>query len=363
MSDINEEYGNLLADFAKNSTNFSQSADPAPADIVTSEVAAGTETPEVEQVMPVTTDNVSVPATPVEAAPVNAPVDAIIDDWDGPATPEVVTPQAATAVFDFSELGKAVGADVKTKDELVSYISKIKAESETIQTGLKDLPKELTKAIELAKQGGDYLSYLKVSSVDYGKLDPVDVYEEYVIDRSADAQGNVDFDKVNAFLDSLQEVDKELRGKEIIKNLQAQQNYQAQQIEAEATKRKQEAVTSVQSVLSTIDDVNGFKLKPSHKQEIFDWVTSGKMMKDAFYSDKTGDYDFNKVVKAAIILKYGEKMDAYRKQQARNAAKREILDELQNPEVTRPAVPAAASPKKGYDISDYLEEVKNRTRY
>lgn len=360
MSDLQTDYGNLLAEFAKNSLNPNQTPDAtAPVVVPDSSVPPVVAPP----VTPTAPDNVADPTTPVATTPVTPAVDgSIIDDWDASAPSGVAQPAVvpATPIFDFSEVGKALGAEsIKSKEDLVSFVTKVKTEAETIKTGLSDLPKELAKAIELSKQGGDYLSYLKVSSVDYGKLDPIDVYEQYVEDQSADAQGNIDYDKVNTYLDSVQDFDKELRGKEIIKSLQAQQINVVKQLEAEAVARKAQAVTSVQSVLNTITDVNGFKLKPNHKQEIFDWITSGKMMKDAFYSD-SGEYDFSKVVKAAIVLKYGEKMDEYRRQQLRNGVRRELLDELQNPSITAPAVPAGAQPKTGYDLSDFIEEVKNR---
>ena len=355
--DLQSELGGILQEFSKNS--ISQPTAPeegTPAPVVTPEVPATLMTPPEPTAV--------TPTEPVVPEPVAPIVDSVIDDWDADAKPtESVATPTPTAVFDFSEMGKALGTeDIKTKEDLISFVSKVKSEAESAKSGLSDLPQELTKAIELAKTGGDYLSYLKVSSVDYGKLDPVDVYEEYVIDRSTDENGNVDYDKVNTFLDSIQDFDKELRGKEIIKNLQSQQLHAVKQLEDQASKRKEQAISSVQTVLSTLDDVNGFKLKPTHKQELFDWIVSGKMMKEAFFSDKTGEYDFSKVVKAAALLKYGEKMDAYRKQQIRNSVKRELLDDLQNPQVEKPTIAAGAEPKRGYDLGDFVDELKNKTR-
>lgn len=354
--DLNEELGGILEQFSKNSVSQPEPAvEPVPATAVT----------EPTPVPTLMTQPAVEPSTePVAAAtPTEPVVDNKIDDWDADVTPEPVTTSTPTAAFDFSEMGKALGTEeIKTKEDLISYVSKVKSEAESAKSGLSDLPQELTQAIELAKQGGDYLSYLKVSAIDYGKLDPVDVYEEYVIDRSTDQNGNVDFDKVNTFLDSIQDFDKELRGKEIIKNLQAQQLNAVKQLESQAQARKEKAISSVQSVLSTLDDVNGFKLKSTHKQELFDWIVSGKMMKEAFFSEQTGDYDFSKVVKAAALLKYGEKMDAYRRQQIRNSVKRELLDDLQNPQIDKPTIAAGAEPKKGYDLGDFLDDLKNKQR-
>lgn len=354
--DLQQELGGILEQFSKNSvTQPEPVAEPAPAAAVTEPVVEPT-------VMP--TPTLAPSTEPVAAVtPTEPVVDSKIDDWDADVQPEPVATPPPTSTFDFSEMGKALGTEeIKTKEDLVSYISKVKSEAESAKSGLSDLPQELTRAVELAKQGGDYLSYLKVAAVDYGKLDPVDVYEEYVIDRSTDPNGNVDFDKVNNFLDSIQDFDKELRGKEIIKNLQAQQIHAVKQLEDQAQKRKDQAISSVQTVLSTLEDVNGFKLKPTHKQELFDWIVSGKMMKEAFFSEKTGEYDFSKVVKAAALLKYGEKMDAYRRQQIKNSVKRELLDDLQNPLIDKPTIAAGAEPKRGYDLGDFVDELKNRTR-
>ncbi len=351
--DIQTELGGILQEFANNTVT-----PPGPAAVTPEPVTPEPTSTEPPLVLPVTTEPV---ATAPAITPLPATVDNKIDDWDSEATLDAPATPEPSVTFDFGEMGKALGAEnIKTKEDLVSYVSKVKSDAESVKSGMSDLPQDLSKAIELAKQGGDYLGYLKVSSVDYTKLDPVDVYEEYVIDRATDANGNVDYDKVNTFLDSIQDFDKELRGKEILRNLQSQQQLAVRQLEDQAVKRKDEAIKSVQTVLSTLEDVNGFKLKPTHKQELFDWIVSGKMMKEAFFSENTGEYDFSKVVKAAALLKYGEKMDAYRKQQIRNGVKRELLDDLQNPEIVKPSEAAGAVPKIGYDLGDYLGELKEK---
>jgi hypothetical protein len=301
---------------------------------------------------------------PAPASPTIDP-DAVVDNWDGTPSP---APQPSTtdpvqAAVDYSELAKVLGTEVKSKEEALKVLSEYKTKVEEATSKLTRLPKELVKAMEIAEKQGNYLEYLKVSSVDWSKQDPVEVYEEYIIDRAKDEQGNVDFEKVEAFLEKMDDFEKEVRGKELIAAYQQNQRQMQFAIEQQAVEEAKSKEQGLRQALASIDNVSGFKLSPSHKEELFSWYTSGNMLRDMFY-DQSGNLDFKKVVTTAFLNKYWEKVDSFRKQQIKNSVKRELLDELTNPSVrptSDPALPPSEQPK-GYTISDWLKELEKQKK-
>lgn len=310
------------------------------------------------------------PVVPAQAAPATPPVvkapdvdvDAVVDNWDASTQPAGVAPPASTSVpaLDLSEFAQVVGSDVKSKEDVLKFIKETKERLEELSGEKTKLPKELVEAIEIAKKQGNYLEYLKVSSIDWSKQDPVEVFEEYVVNQMKDLQGNVDFDKVDAYLDKIDEFEKELKGKELINSYINGQRQMQASIEAKAAEDAKRKEQGLRQALSTIDNISGFKISPSHKEELYSWYTSGKMLQDLFY-DQSGNLDFNKVVTTAFLNKYWDKIDGFRKQQIKNAAKRELVEELTNPSLNSSTTPAIGEPaSKQYDMNSWLADIKKQ---
>lgn len=295
-------------------------------------------------------------------------LEAVVDSWDIDATP--ATPSAAVAIdvtnkakvdvpyFDFSEVAKVLNTEVKSKDDIIKAISEYKTKVDQINADQASLPQPLLKAIEIARQNGNYLEYLGVSRTDWSKKDPVEVYEDYVVDRLTDpATGQVDYEKVDQFLDKIDDVEKEIRGKELISSYSNYQSQMLSSIEREAADMKARQDAALRQALNTVEDVAGFKLSQAHKDDLYNWYNSGQMWKDLFH-DASGNIDFKKVVTNGFISKYWGKLDNFRKQQIKNAAKREILEELQQPSLTTSTEPAQVDSSKPYNLDDYLKELK-----
>ena len=61
-------------------------------------------------------------------------------------------------------------------------------------------------------------------------------------------------------------------------------------------------------------------------------------------------------------IKYGAKIDQFRRQQIKNATKRELLDELQNPKIMAPAnITTPLSTDKIDPIKTYFDEIRFKT--
>lgn len=318
------------------------------------------ETP-TEQQVEVPTVATSEPAKPIEpvVAVVPTPTEpSVIDNWDL-AGAETAPESVVSPTFDFATIGKDLGFEVKTRDELVSQVKAIKAQADLLkqekEAVFANVPQDLVKAIELARSNGDYLGYLGIGAVDYAKADPIELYESFVENSLTDPKtGNTDWEKVNAHLDKLDDADLEIRGKQIQLQYVQYQNEQRTQKEQQIYAQRQEQERSIRQAVDRLEKVGDFKVSSTHKQEIYQDLL-GDPLKD--YRKGNGQFDFERLAKDRFILKNYEKLDKFRQQQIKNAAKREILSEITNPELTRPATLPAPSVKKAYSFDDFLSDV------
>lgn len=361
MSDIQSDYSAMLADFAKSTTGGGESSTEAPA-------ATGTTNETVETQTPEATTSTTPEATEVKVEPetkkeeVAPKEDGLFSDWDTPAEEPEVKTEIKSGLPDeiLGELGKVLGLEkVSRKEDLVQALTTLKQEAEKAKgPDAAEIHPELLKAIELSRKGGDFYEYLKVTSVDYSKTDPVELYEDYVIDQLTDANGQVNEDEVNDYLDGMKDSEKRLKGIELQKRLVYEQQRKVADIEAETLRKREEQDAKLKAALGGLQEVDGFKISDSHRKEVFGWVT-GKMMKDLFYGPD-GNLDPVKVAKIAFRNLYHEKLDAYQKNKIKNATKRELYAEVTNAQITSPSTLTNPGPTKGYDINDYIKSLEDK---
>lgn len=278
--------------------------------------------------------------------------DALVEDWDSPSETVLNEDPNSQPKVDFSDVAKALGVqEIKTKDDLVKVVSEYKTKAEELEKRVSSVPKELEKAIEIANLGGNYLEYLRVGSVDWSKEDPVVLYENYVIDSFADENGNVDMDQVNEFLDSKQEIEKELLGKQLRAQYVAHQNQTKTALEQQARQERAKFESDVKAALAKIDNIAGFKLSDLHKDDLYKRITSGE---DLRYSD------VGERIVTAFLRKNFEKIDSVRKTQIRNAALRETLEQTQMPQLKTTVQPADPQGSKGFSFDDYIKDLETK---
>jgi hypothetical protein len=358
--DIQTEYSNLLASFAKGSLSSdpyvaTPPAEPQAPSVQDDPILEHTEVP-VEPVAPATSEAPKAPEVPAVAVADQG--DTTFNDWDAVETPTPSETVPAIPVEVYIELGKALGLEKdQSKETVLQAINTLKAEVEKSKLpDASQIPGELKKAIELAQKGGDYLEYLKVSTLDYSSADEIELYENYIIDSSADAEGKIDFDAVNDYLENMPKVEKELRAKEFKRQLINEQSRRVRDIEIAALREREKHDMELKAALSGFNEIDGFKIDDRHRREVFDWVSSGKIMKDLFYGPD-GQLDANKIAKIAFRNKYFDKLDAYQKNKIRNSTKREIFADISNAQVNTPPVPSNPAPKKPYDADAYMRDL------
>lgn len=351
---INDDLSDILADFAKNSVG-GPAPEEAPAATGAEQVAEPQAEQKVEDVSTAQTKPEDKPE--VEAKP-EEEVEGPIADWDTDpdVSPEAPAPASVdTAIL--SELGSALGLEkVESKEDLIKAASELAQKAKGPDTS--DVHPELLKAIELSKKGGDFYEYLKITSVDYSKADPVALYEDYVIDQLTDAQGNVNEDEVNDYLDGMKDSEKRLKGIELQKRLVYEQQKKVADIEAEAIRKKEKQDADLKAALGNLQEVDGFKVSDSHRKQVFSWVTS-KMMKDLFYGPD-GNLDPVKVAKVAFRNLYHDKVHSYQANKIKKATMRDIYADVTNAQIKAPATSPNPTSKKGYDISDYISSLEEK---
>lgn len=353
---IQQDLADLFAGLAKESNSVQQPS-VAPVEVPPVQTPAVTE-PLVQA--PVSTPNVaptpiaSPNVTPATPAPTASPdVLGVVDGWDASAPTPVVAPVVApvpTPAVDFSDLAKVLGQEVRTKEDLVSVVAAVKAKADELST----LPENLSKAIEIARLGGNYLEYLGVSAIDWGKEDPVTLYENHVINQFSDRDGKVDYDKVDRILDKIDDDEKELRGRDLQRQYIAIQSQSKHQAEAQARAQRSAFEQSVRRTVDGLSEISGFKLSQSHKEDLYSSIVKGEDLRPTDVSQRV----FN-----LFVTKYFGKIDSFRKEQIKNAAKREILEQAQLPELTAPSEVTPATADRGYNLGDFLKELENKKKW
>lgn len=225
-------------------------------------------------------------------------------------------------------------------------IEDIKKKAEMLST----LPADLAKAVEIARNNGNYLEYLKVSSVDWTKEDPTILYENYVVNQFTSPQGEVDYDRVERFLEKLDDDEKELRGKELQNQYVSIQRQQQAIYEAQAQSTRNEFERTLKQTIDALDKVSDFKVSPIHKQELYEYIAKGEDLKES---------DISSRVMNAFIKKYFQKIDSFRKTQLRNSVKKEIIESITVPQLSTPGQVAItdASARK-FSLDDYVKDLQ-----
>ena len=320
----------------------------------TGTTAPATETPVAPKVESTSTATpVETPATVVPTPVTSLGLTGIVENWDTVAptvTPQsVVAPVAVQPQFDFSDVAKVLGQEIKTKEDLIQTVAATKAKVDA----LSSLPENLAKAIEISQLGGNYLEYLGVTQVDWSKEDPITLYENSVINDLTDANGAVDYERVDRILDKIDDDEKELRGRNLQRQYSTYQANQKAQLEQQARLQRQSFEQSVKRSVDGLSEIFGFKLSPAHKDELYSDIVKGEDLKQA---------DVNQRIINRFITKNFGKIDSFRKTQIQNATKREMLQEAQLPQLTPSTETSNPTPDAKYGVLDYIKDMENKQK-
>lgn len=309
----------ILASFAKPTEPVVETKVETPVPEPSPEVVNKVETKVEEQIQP----KVEVPSTEEP------------EEWDPEPTAEPDPKKEAT--FDFRSFIKDVGFDdVKDENEFKERVKKLKEPAPDAMEGLDD---RMKKAVELARKGGDYLSFLKVSQVDYTKVDPIQLFEQSIKGDTAYTP-----EEAQEILDSMTPLQKKQAGLEKRNQYINWQRQEEARIQSEIAsqeslraEKKLKADKDLKETLNKVEKIAGLTLKSHHKQDIYDAITTGRMQKELFFDPKTGEYDNQSMIETYFLKKNKDKIIDFYSKKAKNETLRDYHKEVSNANVTSTA--------------------------
>lgn len=284
-----------------------------------------------------------------------------LENWDDSDDDDSDQPDAdTTPTMDFESLAKELGTEsIKDEASLKGYLSEMKSKVATLEEQakqlekFKELPENLRDAVELAQEGGDYLDYLGVNSINYDAVDPVDLLVDDVMATFTNANGEVDEDSAYNYLDQLTEEEKVYRGNQLKKSYKSKQEYQNAQIKARVNQQKIAKTRRNKEAVDSLNEVSGLKLTNKHKSELFEALNSGSVEK-AILGPKAKDP--KALAEAIFKVRNFDKLKQKAEQMAKTSTKRKILKDTTNSSVNRQGRKAEPDSKPKSGIDAYLSQ-------
>jgi hypothetical protein len=258
-----------------------------------------------------------------------------------PATDDFVTKYKN----EFEDLGLE---GVNTSQDFVEKFKNLKQELEETKESTKTVFANdmIREANEIMKQGGDWLSYLGLSTLDYDSVPDVELLS-YELKSDFDTKEELD-----EYIASLDETQIRLNAKRIRKDLKLQQDTQKQQIALQAQEHQRVYDENLRKAINGIDKVDRVKVKDQDRASIQKMLTT--------YNDKAkatefqikhflkpnGEPDFQKMVQSAYKLEMFDKVLEYATRSAKNSGKAAVIQNLSNVERPKATNIAETTPRK-----------------
>ena len=249
----------------------------------------------------------------------------------------------------FEELGFE---DIRSQDDFVTKFKQLKGELEEAKESSKTVfaNDTIREANEIMKQGGDWVSYLGLSSYDYDGIPDVDLLS-YELQSDFDTK-----EELNDYIASLDETQIRLNAKRIRKDLKVQQETQKQAIAMQAQQHQKAYDESLRKAINSVDRVDRVVVKDHDKAKIEKMLTS--------YNDKAkatefqikhflkpnGEPDFPKMVQSAYKLEMFDKVLEYATRSAKNSGKASVIQNLSNVEKPKTTNVVSTTPRKALSI-------------
>ena len=313
-------------------------------DQITDPVAEPSQEPIVEQVTePVIDPVVETPTEPEE-------ID-IFESWDDDSGASDPAPQDPVQENNSEEFVSQVVKDLNLDgiNDYESLISKLKENPQ--EDALEGLPEDLIKAIDLAKQGVDYRSYLQIDNVDYSKVNDVDLVASSVQDYFVE-EGQVNEEKLSEYLSGLNDTQIKIEADRIRERLNASKQNAINKLESDQKSARLNAVSDAKNAVNSISDISGFKIKDHQKTAFVDAVQKDTVLKDIMFTGNKIDY--TKLANAYFMVNNFDKIVNVLISKNVNLGKKAVIESMSNPEQRVSSTPVAATPD-----NSVLSQTKN----
>lgn len=258
--------------------------------------------------------------------------DDFIDDSPAPVD------DSATKSLDWSKLSVDLGLEtpVKSFDDLRSALKQVVDENKALkERGVENLPAELKEAIEVARQGGDFYTYLGLVQEDYKSIPPEELFEEKVAELFYNEDGSFNETEFNEYIESIPLADRKFRGLQIRNELIRLQEEAKRAYKQRIDAQKFENLRKLEASLNNFSKVGNFEVTPKAKKQLYSDLASGKFYQELGISTD-GNHNWDRLLEAYFKFKYFEPIQKFTAIEARKAKTRQDLDGLSNSTVKRP---------------------------
>lgn len=346
MNDLDQNVAAKLAAIRdKNESKLQAEAPVATEEVKKPEEAVPTEKTEPVVETPAATTDKQEP-TP-EPAPEK--VEEVEFKWDA----DIVEETPKTAAVDIKKIGSAFELNVTNEEELIKEVggklAKLKElEAETAKA-FEGVPASLKEAIDIAKKGGDWYSFVENSLLDVTKLDPIDLFEqEYERQEAAkyrNPDGTIDYEKLDEAMDSIPDAIKSMQGNQIKNSLYMQQQQKKQQLVQQAQQSQEvfnmqltEAVKELPSYFP--QDTFGIAVESKHVSSLYDGIASNKLIQKHLGNidpSVLSKLDAKKLIKTLAMAEWGAGISKAQYNRGLVSGKKELLEKAQNPQINAPS--------------------------
>ena len=278
----------------------------------------------------------------------------------------------------FEELGKAIGSDVFDDQnaiiEKAKSIAKENAElKEQLNNGDSPFANELfERANEIAKQGGDYLQYLGIASIDYDQFSDEVLLDEFVAKAYIPGDTQEAVEKRQEYLDDMTESQKSVEANKVRAQLKAEQEAQmkeagelSQRQQAEQQKIVEEVNKSLQEAYKKADKLFGMKLETADKKRHYKALTDGSLNQTMYHNEK-GEFDPQRAIENAWLLERDSKGELVNVKnlvktyisRSKNEGKAEMLKEASNVDIKRNPKKAEVSTGEVSPMANFVNMIK-----
>jgi hypothetical protein len=230
---------------------------------------------------------------------------------------------------------EATGVDVTSYEAAISHVQKVQADFDKYKQEQEQRSnevfanEEMKRANEVAKNGGDWQSYLGLSNTDYDAISDEDIYAAVKLQGLFDTN-----EEMQDYLDTVDPTKLKIEAREIRNQLKQQQEHDKRKIEHAAIEQKRNIDQGIRKALDSTTSMYGMKITAADRRKIHQDLTSGKFLKDLFHG-KDGKPDYDKLTKLAYLQSNVKKIVQKATTVALNRGKKEMLDEATNSTVTR----------------------------
>jgi hypothetical protein len=277
--------------------------------------------------------------------------------WDA----DLEEPSEPVAGVDIKKIGSALELNAATEEELVTQVKERLAKLKELETKseqtFEGVPTELREAINIAKQGGDWYTFIEHSLLDVTKLDPIDLFEQEYERQEAhkyrNADGTIDYERLDEAMDSIPDAMKSMQGNQIKNSLYLQQQNKKQQVVGQ-TKQAQEvfqrqlgeAMKELPNFFPT--DTFGIKIEPTHATNLYDGIATNKLVQKHLGNIDPvtlSKLDAKKLTRTLAMAEWSAGISKAQYNKGLVQGKKQLLDKTQNVQINSPG--RSAEPELG----------------